>query len=295
MRAPFSSDFFRQLESLTLSERRAFMGTAFGTHLTSRRGQGLEFADFRPYTIGDDFRHIDWKMYGRSERLYVKEFRAEQNVNVLIALDISASMNHPDDPSKFQMAKDLALSLAYIALAAGDLVTIVPIGNHRPLKLKQKREFAKALSYLDRIVPSEEVDLATSLSRSLSQLRHPGRCFILSDFFFADHENREEQEKKLEGLLNRNFEFNALQVLSPQELELQLDGSFRLQDVESGEQIELSLGPDLKRIYSNALQTFTDDLRRIFKKKGVPFVRISSDQQFKEILFKVFPKAGLLH
>jgi uncharacterized protein (DUF58 family) len=266
------------------------MGTAFGTHLTSRRGQGLEFADFHPYTIGDDFRHIDWKLYGRSERLYVKEFRAEQNVNVLIALDISASMNHPDDQTKFQLAKDLALSLAYIALAAGDLVTIVPIGGHRPVRLKQKREFARALSYIDKITPSESVDLAASLSRSLSQLRHPGRCFIISDFFFAIEEN----EKKFESLLNRNFEFNALQVLSPQEIDLQLDGAFRLQDAESGEQLELSLGPDLKQQYSTALQKFTDDLKRIFKKRGIPFVRIASDRSFKEILFKVFPKAGLL-
>ena len=291
MRAPFSSDFFRQLESLTLSERRAFIGSSFGTHISPRRGQGLEFADFRPYTIGDDFRHIDWKMYGRSERLYVKEFRAEQSVNVLIALDISASMNHPDDPTKFQLAKDLALSLAYIALAAGDLVTIVPIGDHRPLRLKQKREFARALSYLDKIVPGKQVDLPNSLSKSLSQLRYPGRCFIISDFFFA----LEESEKKFESLLNRNFEFNALQVLSPLELDLSYDGSFRLEDVESGEQLELSLSPDLKRQYATALQRFTDNLKRIFKKKGVPFVGISSEQSFKELLFKVFPKAGLLH
>ena len=92
---PFTPSFFRRLQQLKIRTRRALLGSRQGTHLSQRRGQGLEFADYRPYTAGDDYRHIDGGIYGRTHRLYVRELRAEHDLNVLVCLDASLSMAYP--------------------------------------------------------------------------------------------------------------------------------------------------------------------------------------------------------
>ena len=128
--SPFTDDFFRRLQSLKIHTRRAFLGSRQGAHSSIRKGHGLEFSDFRPYAKGDDFRHIDWAVYGRTDRLYVRQFREEQDLNVVIAIDTSASMGHPEGEKKFEMAKNLALALSYIALTDGDTISMVLLGQN---------------------------------------------------------------------------------------------------------------------------------------------------------------------
>ena len=122
---PFNREFLSQLQRLKIRTRRNFLGSRQGLHTTNRKGQGMEFADYRGYVAGDDYRHIDWGLYGRSDRLYIREFREEQDLSVSILLDASGSMAVPE--LKFQFARDLALSLAYVSVFSGDTARIVPM------------------------------------------------------------------------------------------------------------------------------------------------------------------------
>ena len=104
----FSPSFFKRLQQLKIHTRRTFLGSRQGGHLSLRRGHGLEFADYRLYTSGDDFRHIDWGIYGRTDRLYVKQFREEQDLNVFFLIDASQSMDFPQNENKFKMCLNLS-------------------------------------------------------------------------------------------------------------------------------------------------------------------------------------------
>ena len=116
MEAPFTPEFFRRLQQLKIHSRKTFLGTRQGAHRSGKKGHGLEFADYRPYSPGDDFRHIDWQLYGRTDRLYVRQFREEQDLNINIILDSSHSMAFPrttetENSSKFELGKNIALAL----------------------------------------------------------------------------------------------------------------------------------------------------------------------------------------
>jgi len=98
---PFSPSFYRRLQQLKIRTRRSFLGSRQGSHLSPRKGQGLEFSEFRPYTPGDDYRYIDWGVYGRTDRVFIRQYREEQDLNVMVMLDASASMAYPEDEGKF--------------------------------------------------------------------------------------------------------------------------------------------------------------------------------------------------
>src|SRR5229473_2549680 len=125
----FTPDFLARLEHLRIKTRREFEGLGKGTHLSPRRGSSLEFSDFRHYALGDDFRFIDWGLYGRTDKLYIKLFKEEEDLLTYIFLDASASMGLPEADRKFPMAVATALAVAYVALASGDRVMVRVLGG----------------------------------------------------------------------------------------------------------------------------------------------------------------------
>src|SRR5215831_18854639 len=129
--ALFTPQFLARLETLRIRARRRFLGNRPGGHLSLRRGTGLEFADYRHYTPGDDPRYIDWKLYSRTDRPYIKLFQEEEELYTYLFLDLSASMAHPAGDEKDVAARDLALALAYVVLANDDAVTIHMLSSIR--------------------------------------------------------------------------------------------------------------------------------------------------------------------
>src|SRR5512135_1500669 len=125
----FTPDFLARLEHLRIKTRREFEGLGKGSHLSPRRGSSLEFSDFRHYALGDDFRYIDWGLYGRTDKLYIKLFKEEEDLLTYIFLDASASMGFPGADKKFEKAILTTLALAYVALASGDRVMIRVLGG----------------------------------------------------------------------------------------------------------------------------------------------------------------------
>src|SRR5579871_6618823 len=182
----FTPDFLARLEHLRIKTRREFEGLGKGAHLSPRRGSSLEFSDFRHYALGDDFRFIDWGLYGRTDKLYVKLFKEEEDLLTYIFIDASASMGFPAADKKFERAIATALAIAYVALASGDRVMIrvlageghgpppsFVVGRHRIVELAQRLESMK---------PSGHTDLAADMARYLVGLRRAGKVFVISDF-----------------------------------------------------------------------------------------------------------------
>src|SRR5207248_109548 len=125
----FTPEFIARLEHLRIKTRREYAGLGKGSHLSPRRGSSLEFSDFRHYALGDDFRYIDWGLYGRTDKLYIKLFKEEEDLLTYIFLDASGSMGLPPDDRKFEAARAMSLAVAYAALAAGDRVMVRVLGG----------------------------------------------------------------------------------------------------------------------------------------------------------------------
>ena len=291
MDGPFTPTFLARLQQLKIRTRRSFLGSRQGSHESIRRGQGLEFSDFRPYVPGDDFRHIDWGVYGRTDRLYVKQFRAEQDLNVLVMLDTSASMALPSGEGKFELARDLALALGYITLVDGDTVTFSLLGKKNSPRFSGHRALSRAISELRSVVPSGRIDLLQEVRASLAAQRLPGKCFLISDFLCES----DTQYAVLDLLRSRNFEVTVIHLLAPSERRLPLELPEVVEDAETGEVLELSLDQESRREYALRLAELVERLERYCRGVGIAHLLVSSDESLSDLVLTRFPNAGVLH
>ncbi len=287
----FTPAFFRQLQQLRIRTRRNFLGTRQGHHISKRRGHGLEFSDFRLYTPGDDFRHIDWSVYGRTDRLYVREFRDEQDLNVLFLLDASTSMGLPAESGKFELARDLALALGYVALAGGDTVTYSFLGQRNTPRFRGAKALPRAYRELQSLKPEGSFSLLDEVRAAAARHKIPGKCFLISDFLVDLNVLMET----LDHLRFRNFEVALLQVLSPAELELSLDsGDALVEDAETGELVELSLGAGSKRDYASVLANHIAAIEAHCRRREIVHLLVSSAQSLSDVVLTRLPDLGLL-
>lgn len=291
MLEPFTPGFFRRLQQLKIHTRRAFLGSRQGIHRSTRRGHGLEFSDFRVYTPGDDFRHIDWGVYARTDRLYVRQFREEQDLNVSILLDSSASMSYPEDEGKFEMARNLALALGYVALTDGDLVNYSLLGKSNSPNFRGPRALTRAHAFLHKIEPGGNVNFAEEVRSAIARQKIPGKAFIISDFMFDE----DEQFAALDVLRYRNFDTSIIQVLAPSELRLGMDaGSYQIIDSETNEEVEISLSAASRKEYAKILAEHIQALEHYCQKHGIRHVLVSSEEDVSDVVLARLPALGLL-
>lgn len=286
----FEQTLFKQLQQLQIKTRRSYLGLRQGTHLSPKRGHGLELADFRPYAPGDDFRHVDWGAYARSERLYLREFREETELNVLILIDASRSMAFPKENSKLELAKNLALALGYIALQAGDSLRFGALGAQYSPNFTSPRSFHKIVSFLNKQEVKEQVDFVAEIRKALSLAKTPGKCFVFSDFLF-------EHEAIFSGLdliRARNFEVSVVQILSASETNLESGKSLKLIDSETNEELEFASSKELENEYAKILSRHLAELENYCTKGQIPFASILSDSPLKNVLFEIFLQKGFL-
>lgn len=284
----FDKQLFKQLQQLQIRTRKSYLGLRQGAHLSPKRGHGLELADFRPYTPGDDFRHIDWGVYGRSERLYIREFREETELNILILIDLSSSMSFPKE--KLELAKSMALSLSYIALQAGDSVRIAPLGDKRSINFSSPRAFQRMYKFINELSPKSEIDFLTELRKALSITKIPGKCFLISDFLFET----EEIFSGLDQIKAKNFEISLLQILSEDEVRLESGIGLRLIDSETSEELSFSSSSSLQKEYSEILSAHISALENYCEKSQIPLASVLSNTELRKILFDILPKKGFL-
>jgi uncharacterized protein (DUF58 family) len=238
--------FLRKLDRLALLTRRAMAGDIQGERRSPRRGASVEFADFRPYTPGDDIRQIDWNLYARMERFFLKLFVAEEELAVHLLIDTSASMNW-GEPNKLHYARRLAAAFGYVALANLDRVGVTAFGAGQAVSqlpgVRGKRGAVPLFTFLQQLRANGASDLSRICHRYMQTARTPGPLLLCSDLLDAGWRDA------LSALASRPFEITVMHILAPQELSPELEGDFKLVDLEGGPPVEISADLDLLRRY----------------------------------------------
>ena len=288
----FDADFLRRLRTLFFKLRKRRQLQKKGAEQTTALGFTREFKDYRSYTSSDDFRSIDWRLYARMDRLYVKLFEEIQEFHVHIVLDRSASMVEPH-PEKRVMSLRLAVALAYLALMNQHRVSIRTFGDTLDTAtppLKGQGHIHKVLDHLAGLPFQGETDLS-----SLRSFR-PGRgrkgiVFVLSDLLSL---NPSEARESLRSALHWPAETHVVQFLHPRELRPRLEGELQLVDVETGEMRRIHLNKrDMER-YTNAFDAFVEDLRQFCMKKQVAYSLWNTDAPFEGAFLDLLSKGSAL-
>lgn len=288
----FDSAFLQRVERLSIINRQALRGPGAGPRNSPRRGASVEFADFRNYVTGDDFRRVDWKAFGRLDRLFLRLYRAEELAVVTIFLDHSGSMTF-GEPSKLLTAGRLAAILAYIALQNYDTVSIAGWGDRIDRYLPAQSGNA-AIPGVWRTI-AELVD-TPGLTTDFSCLRSHGKyrrgsgiAVVLSDFM-TDSDWR----TGLRSLRATGQEVTAIQILSPEEIEPSLRGDWKLVDAETGAHAEVTLSPHLLRSYREALERHTAAITDFCRREGVAFLQLRSDVDLAGTVLADLQAVGVL-
>jgi len=294
MTAPlFDPTFLRKLERLSLVARRARQDPFRGDRRSVRRGQSIEFADYRNYVRGDDLRALDWNIYARLERPFIKLFEEEIEQTVHILLDASGSMDWPPAPAahhKWQFARRLAVALGYIALAGHDRLFVAGLSAAQPLVWgphRRRRALYLLLQFLGDLPAQGETRLGAALTRYAGQTKRPGLLFIISDFLTAD-----PAQAGLSALRSAGYETTVLHLLSPDEVTPTLTGDLQLQDVETGRKQDVGVNSTLKRLYREQFAAWQGDLTRHCAKWGINYALVSTATPFEQIILQHLRRRG---
>ena len=286
--------FLRRLERLALALQWPPTAGLAGDHRSRRKSDAPEFADYRTYTPGDDFRRIDWKAYGRLGALYYRLGEAQDDLALHLLVDTSLSMDW-GTPNKLDYARQLAAALGYLSLARLDAVgagALAPGTPALPL-MRGKAQAGRLFAYLDELGPTgtgtqQGAPLLDSL-RAYRRAAARGVVVLLTDGFFPD-----EHAAGLSELLQAGFQPVLLHVLSPQELEPDLDGDLELVDRESGEPVPASISPETLARYRARLQEWCGELERYCAARRIPYVRLSTATPLEEAVLGELRRRRLL-
>jgi uncharacterized protein (DUF58 family) len=285
-RLRISGESLRLLDAFALRAKRAFYGIRQGAHRSQRRGHGVEFAEYRKYEVGDNPRSIDWNLFSRSDKLYVKRYLEEENVALHIVIDGSRSMTHAALRAKWDTATHIAAYAAYIALATQDPVFFSVLGGARSPRYWGARAFPSIVEFLNQAsvgAVGESVvkfDLAAAARAAAAQSRFPGICLIISDFLYP----LDILHEVLSPFRARNMEIHALQVLAADDRDLTAlsgDGNrgATLVDSESGESRGVELSPEALSQYRSLFTEHCAAVRQACLSAQISFLQAEGGEQ----------------
>ena len=244
------SRLMAKLDAIDVVSRKIFSGKVQGERRSKRRGQSIDFADFRPYVHGDDLRFVDWNIFGRLDRLFLKMFLEEEDLSLIIALDTSASMR-AGNPDAFDYARKVAMALAYVGLVNQHRVSLVGFSQghiERASNLRGRRKAADVASWLLRREPEGASGFEEAMRLVGTTRVGRGVMIVLSDFLF-----HEGFEKGLGMVAGRGFDVYALQVLAPQVVDPSreggVSGDLLLVDSETEAETEVTVTPEIGRAH----------------------------------------------
>ena len=286
-----SVEFRRRIDRLHLHSRGVFRGKFKGERRSTNKGTGVEFADYRIYELGNDLHHVDWNVYARLDRLFIKLFRAEEDLPVSILLDNSKSMDF-GEPTKFSQAKQLAAALGYIGLAGLDRVAIHVFSNRARAIVPPtygKAQFLKMSKALETVNVGGQTDMATCLRYLITHSRQAGVAVIISDFLDIN-----SYTSGLKQLLARKFDLTLVQILADAEINPQLVGEWRLEDSETGTAKEITIDEGTHTDYKRRLDTFCNQLRQFCVNRGSNYVRITNQTPIEQVVLRDLQEIGLV-
>jgi uncharacterized protein (DUF58 family) len=261
-----------------------------GERRSPKRGTSVEFADYRNYQIGDDFRHIDWNIYARLDKLFLKLFMEEENLNISILLDVSRSMDF-GEPSKFQYAKLVAASLGYISLINFDMLSVYAFSNDITQKLPSihgKGQVFKLLDFVDKLEVYGHTDMERSFKKYAMNVSQPGITIVVSDFL-----NPKGYETSLKYLRYHRFETYIIHILSEAEINPDINGELSLEDSETGVVKEITVTDRVMEGYQEKLKSFCEGLQNFCLSFGMIYSRVNTGTPIEEFVLKSLRRAGI--
>jgi len=284
-------DFIARLERLEIVSRKIFHGKMRGERRSKRRGESVEFADYRNYVTGDDLRFLDWNIYARLERLFVKLFLEEEDLHVNLLVDISGSMDL-GTPRKSRYAMQIAAAMAYIGLSNNDRVSLYAFAdglNYELAGLRGKRMIAKVFEFLGNVECTGVSDMTRACKQYATRHSQAGIVLVLSDFF-----DKGGYEAGLRMLLGRKFDVYCIQILAPEEIEPKLTGELRLTDVEDDDFAEVSVSRALINRYKHNLKAYCEALQTYCTRRGMTYALAGTEVPFDQIVMGYLRRRGLL-
>ncbi|WP_152050361.1 DUF58 domain-containing protein [Tautonia marina] len=284
-------EFLTKLEQLELISRKIFVGRMKGERRSKRRGSSVEFADHRNYSVGDDLRHIDWNVYGRLDKLFLKLFLEEEDLHFYTLVDTSLSMDF-GDPTKLHYAKQVAAALSFIGLVNHDRIVIDSFSSTLEPGLSSVRgrsQMWRVVQYLDQLQAHGGSDL-TAAARSFA-IKHPGKgiVVVISDFM-----DKRGYEDALRYLIARNMDIYAVQVLSREEVEPELTGDLRLVDCEDDDEAEITVSAPLLKRYKETLDAYVGGFREWCTRRGVSHIFTTNHAPFDKLILNYLRERGLV-
>ena len=298
MKGSFLNDeFFSRLETLSLNLKSSLAGYFGGKHFVNRYGQTVEFSDFREYQLGDDIRRIDWNLYSRFEKYYLKLFTDERQMQVQIFLDCSASMGR-DNPQKANYALATAATMGFLAIEDMDKLTFNLMRGEKSENpfgtIIGKNAFFRAISTLEELKFDEEVDIEACVKHCPDTITNNGLTVIISDFLTESN-----WKKAVDYLCYKKRQVLLVQVLTPEEIDPTYDGRVNLIDSESVDisdtkNMRIKITRSMQQAYQEALKDFKEDIKTFCAKRGVEYVSVSSDMPIERVFFGELLKVGIM-
>ena len=279
-----------QLSRLKLQPRYCFSSKFKGEHQSTKHGAGLEFADYRAYQPGDELSHVDWNLYARSRRSFVKVFQFESDLTVSLLIDGSISMDF-GMPKKIDLARNIALALSYVVLNSNNRVQLYACQeNLTPISPSTfgLPEFFHLSAAMEGFSNLGSLDLATCL-RQFTELNQPGLVILISDFF--DHTTYQDM---LTLLVRQKFEVVLIQILSLKELDPDISGEAQLVDVETQKSKDVSVTKRSLSTYKKNLEHFLDQIQNFCQQHSITYLQTNNQNSLEQIILENLRKVGLI-
>ncbi len=283
--------FMAKLDRLDVVSRKILQGKMKGERRSKRRGQSVEFADYRNYVVGDDLRFIDWNIYARLDKLFLKLFLEEEDMALYILVDTSGSTDY-GEPNKAFYNKQLAAALAYVGLVNYNRVTIGALADGLVADsghLRGRRKVRQAIDFLDKLPVGGSSDFDAGCRRFALKNRAKGICVVVSDFF-----DKSGFENGLRYLAGGRYDLFAVQVLSPQEINPDLKGDLKLVDLEDADTAEVSVTGPLIKKYKQNLNAYCLQLKNYISRRGGTYMFAGTDVPFETVVLNYLRQRGLL-
>jgi len=286
-----SPELLARLEKMELISRKIFRGRMKGERRSPRKGQSVEFADFRNYVPGDDLRFVDWNTYARLEKLFLKMFLEEEDLHFYALIDASGSMDF-GEPSKLQYATQLAAALGFIGLIRGDRIKIETLGqsaNQTSPIFRGRHSLWRMLDHLEQIEPGQTASLAEGVKNFC--LRNSGKGIIV---LISDLMDKTGYESALKYLVSQDMDIYVAQVLSAEELDPDIKGDLRLVDCEDGDLAEITVSAPLMKRYKRTLAAFIDTARDFCTRRGIAYLLARNEVPVEELITGYLRTRGLV-
>lgn len=298
MKVSYLNDqFFSRLETLALNLRSDLAGYFGGKHLVSTYGQTVEFADYREYQLGDDIRRIDWNLFSRFEKYFLKLFTDERQMQVQIFLDCSASMGK-DMPQKAAYATATAAAIGFLAVHNMDKVSFHLMKGNRAENpygtIIGKTPFFRAIGALDNMEFEGDTDIESCVVSCPDTSSNNGLTVIVSDFFTDSN-----WKKAVDYLCYKKRQVLLVQIMTPDEEEPTYDGHVNMidsesEDVSDPKNMKLKITRGMQKAYEEALKDFLQDMKTFCSKRGADFISVRTDKKIEKVLFGELLKVGIM-